>query len=279
MVLNTGGKAYQVIREVLTGEANDVYICREAGEPGAPYKTVWIVRNRTIVRLLLERADEYCEETFAHNESTGFVFPYFQERPLRKFYLDSIKRGFCTCQQVWLALVEQCMVSRLPPAVVYLILSQGQAQIAPDGTVWLGFLLDLSEYDDSICEEDNVIACADEIVRLARLGDLDRKGSRVGLEAEKLLVRKLERREYQEFIQLYRDIRVLGRGDSAGGKRSGKHGMPDWGWVYRLLACVCIALVCAVVLMFVGQALFGEAFFWKLSGSPLDTIGTESLLQ
>ena len=65
----------------------------------------------------------------------GFVFPYFQERPLQKFYLGSIRKGSCSCQQVWLALVEQCMVSKLPDAVVYLILCQEQAHKNPDGKI------------------------------------------------------------------------------------------------------------------------------------------------
>ncbi len=279
MVLNTEKKAYLVIREVLAGEANDVYICRETEGIGAPYKTVWIVKDRGIVRRLLENVDDYCEETFAQSERMGFVFPYFQERPLQKFYLGSIRKGSCSCQQVWLALVEQCMVSKLPSAVVYLILCQEQVHIMPDGSIRFGFQLDLSEYDDSICEKDIVIACADAVARLALLEDPDRKGDRVRLQAASLLTRKLERREYLELIQLYRDIRVLGRTDSAGKKWFGRYGASGWIWVYRLLSCVCAVLVCLAALVIAGRLFFGEAFFWKLSGSPLEVIGTESLLQ
>lgn len=289
MVLSTGRKTYEVIREVLEGEANSVYVCREEKEPDAPYKTVWIVKDRGIVKALLENVDAYCEETFMQNENAGFVFPYVRERPLRKFYLSSLSvsnfklgnigKGFCTRQQVWLALVEQCMVSKLPPAVVYLILSQGQAHLAPDGSIQFGFQLDLSEYDDSICERDNVIACADEIVRLIRLEDMGKKRDTVKMQAAALLEKKLEREEYQEWIQLYRDIRLLGRSGSEGKKRRGIIAMSEWIWGYHLLSGVCIILVCMVVLMAVGHVFFGEASFWKLFVSSLDTIGTESLLQ
>lgn len=279
MVLITGQKVYEVIREVLEGHANSVYVCREEKKPDAPYKTVWIVKDRRIAKALLEDADAYCEEIFMQNENAGFVFPYVRERPLRKFYLNSIRKGFCTRQQVWLGLVEQCMVSKLPPAVVYLILSQGQAHVAPDGSIQFGFQLDLSEYDDSICESDNVIACAEEIVRLIRLEDLNKKGSLVRIQAAALLERKLEREAYQELIQLYRDIRLLGRTDSAGKKRRSSIAISKWEWGYRLLSGICIVLVCMVVLMAAGHIFFGEASFWKLFGGSLDTIGTESLLQ
>lgn len=279
MVLNTGRTTYQVIREVLEGKANTVYICREAGKSGAPYKTVWIVKDRRIVKELLESAANYCGEVFMQNAYAGFVFPYFQERPLQKFYLGSIRKGYCTAQQVWLALVEQCIISKLPPAVVYLILRQKQAQIAADGSVLLGFLLDLSDYDNTICEQDNVIACAEEIVRLIRLEDLEKKNNMVKKQAVTLLERKLERDEYQEFMQLYRDIRLFGRGDSAGKKRRWRFDLSEWNWLYRLLSCVCVVLVCMVVLMILGNVFFGEDFFWKLFCNSLDTIGTETLLQ
>jgi len=279
MVLNTGRTTYQVIREVLEGKANTVYICKEAGKSKAPYKTVWIVKERRIVKELLQNAENYCGEVFMQNAYAGFVFPYFQERPLQKFYLGSIRKGYCTSQQVWLALVEQCIISKFPPAVVYLILRQGQTQIAPDGSVSLGFLLDLSEYDNTICERDNVVACAEEIVRLIRLEDLEKRNNMVKKQAVTLLERKLEREEYQEFMQLYRDIRLFVRGDSAGKKRRWKFDISEWNWFYRLLSCICVVLVCMVVLLILSNVFGGEDFFWKLFGGPLDTIGTETLLQ
>lgn len=279
MVLRTGRKVYEVIREVLEGKANSVYVCREQEEPDAPYKTIWIVKERRIARALLENADTYCEETFMQSENAGFVFPYVRERPLRKFYLNSIREGFCTRQQVWLALVEQCMVSKLPPAVVYLILSQGQAHAAPDGSIQFGFQLDLSEYDDSICERDNVIACADEILCLLRLEEPVGKGDGARMQAAALLEKKLAREAYQELIQLYRDIRLLGRADSAGRKWRGRLAVSEWDWLYRLLSGICIVLVCLVVLMAAGSLFLGDASFWKLFDGSLDTIGTESLLQ
>ncbi len=279
MVLNTGKKIYQIIQEVLKGKSNNVYICRETGKSEAPYKTVWIVKDHQIVKELLKDAKNYCAEVFMQNTYAGLVFPYFQERPLHKFYLGSIKKGYCTCQQVWLALVEQCILSKLPPAVLHLILCQGQAQIALDGTVTLGFLVDLSDYDSTIGERDNVVACTEEIIRLIQLEDLERKNNQIKKQVMTLLERKLEREEYQEFMQLYQDIKLFVRADNSGKRRRWSIGESELKWIYRLLSCICVVLICVVLVVILGNVFLGEDFFWKLFGGPLDTIGTETLLQ
>lgn len=284
MVLSTGVRDYKIIREVLTGKTNDVYICQSRTEPKAPYKTVWLVRDRKIVRSLMEHMEHCCEECFMQNENAGFVFPYIEERPLRRFYLSSVRGQNDACWQIWLALVEKCMIAEFPAPLVRLMLAQDQVHIAPDGTLWFGFLLDLSEYDDAACEEENVVMCADKILELIRLETQSKKGAgkkelAVRMQARKLLEKKLDRREYREWIQLYRDIRLIGRTDTVGGSVSGRITAAGQERIYRLLSCVCIVMVCMVVFLLLGHMFYGEYSFWKLFGSSLEQIGTESLLQ
>ena len=62
MLLNTGKKQYRIIREVLTGEVNDVYVCQDSNESMAPYRTVWLVKDRQVARELmgkLGKREEY----------------------------------------------------------------------------------------------------------------------------------------------------------------------------------------------------------------------------
>lgn len=276
MILSTGVKDYKIVREVITGETNDVYICQNQKEPKAPCKTVWIVKDRGIVKILMEQLEDSCEEYFMQNENAGFVFPYIQERPLYKFYLCSIQEQNCACWQIWLGLVAKCMTCGLPAAVVYLILYQDQIHVSPDGTVCFGFLLDLSDYDDSVNESVNVILCAEKILELVRL---ESRNLAVRKQALRLLEKKLYRGEYKEYIQLYKDIRLIGKTDSAGGKRMKRITVFEWNKIYRILSVICIFMVCMVVFMMIGYVLLGEFSFWKLFGSSLDQIGTESLLQ
>ena len=276
MILSTGVKDYKIVREVITGETNDVYICQNQKEPKAPYKTIWIVKNRRIVKILMEQMEDSCEEHFMQNENAGFVFPYIQERPLYKFYPSSIREQNCPCWQIWLGLVAKCMTCGLPAAVVYLILDQDQIHVYPDGTICFGFLLDLSDYDDAVRERENVILCAEKILELMRL---ENQHSAVRMQALRLLEKKLDRETYQEFIQLYKDIKLIGKIDSAGSKKRNRITAFSQDKIYRILSVICIFMVCMVVFMMIGHVFWGEFSFWKLFGSSLDRIGTESLLQ
>lgn len=276
MILSTGVKDYKIVREVITGKTNDVYICQNQKEPKAPYKTIWIVKDRKIVKTLMENLDDSCEEHFMQNENAGFVFPYIQERLLYKFYLSSIQEQNCPCWQIWLGLVAKCMTSELPAAVVYLILDQDQIHVNPDGTICFGFLLDLSDYDDSVSERENVILCADKILELIRL---ENHNSAVRMQALRLLEKKLDRKEYKEFIQLYKDIKLISKTDSAGDKKRKRITAFGQDRLYRILSVICIFMVCMVAFMIIGHVFYGEFSFWKLFGSSLDQIGTESLLQ
>lgn len=276
MILSTGVKDYKIVREVITGKTNDVYICQNQKEPKAPYKTIWIVKNRRIVKILMEQMEDSCEEHFMQNENAGFVFPYIQERPLYKFYPSSIREQNCPCWQIWLGLVAKCMTCGLPAAVVYLILDQDQIHVNPDGTICFGFLLDLSDYDNAVRERENVILCAEKILELMRL---ENQHSAVRMQALRLLEKKLDRKEYKEFIQLYKDIKLIGKTDSAGDKKRNRITAFSQDKIYRILSVICIFMVCMVVFMMIGHVFWGEFSFWKLFGSSLDRIGTESLLQ
>lgn len=214
----------------------------------------------------------------------GFCVPYFQERPLYQFYLSSVWEQNNTRWKIWLGLVEICMVAEFPAALVRLMLDQDQVNITPDGAIWFGFLLDLSAYDDSVCEKENVVVCAEKILELIRLETqsgigLGKRDLAICIQAQKLLEKKLHRKKYQEFIQLYKDIKLIGRMDTVGKKRTRHISVSGQDKIYRLLSCICIFMVCMVVFMFIGHILYGEFSFWKLFGSSLEKIGTESLLQ
>lgn len=100
--------------------------------------------------------------------------------------------------------------------------------------------------------------------------------------------KKLVRKEYHDGIQLYRDIKLISRLDEAREKKVSVLGKiaalkkflaSKQDRIYSMLSCGCIVLVCIVIALAVGRLLFGTFSFWKLFGSPLERIGTESLLQ
>ena len=286
--IRTGKKDYRIIREVLTGKANDVYVCQDYKEPTAPFKTMWVVKDRKIAKALMGSLENSCEELFMHNENAGFVFPYFHERPLHKFYLINIQNAVCIRQQIWLGLVVKCMTSGLPDAVLNLILNQGQIHLEPDGTICFGYFVDLSQYNDSVCEKENVADCAKTIYELICLESVEQKVTVISRQAYMLLEKKMGREEYNEFMQLYSDMKLISKMNESGDKRivvskiiaeMKNVAMSKQNSIYRLLSCTCVVLVSMAVFVFAGYLLFGEFSFWKLFGGSLDTIGTESLLR
>ncbi|MDE6911945.1 MAG: hypothetical protein K2P44_15985 [Lachnospiraceae bacterium] len=282
MLLNTGKAHYRIVGEVLNGEVNDVYVCQKQNEPTAPYKTVWLVKDRLLARELMGKLDGVCETCFMHNEAAGFVFAYGEDRPLCRFYLNAVQCDAASPSRIWLDLVVRCMTSGLPPAVLNVILKQRQFHIGADGDIWLGSFVDLSEYDAQTGEKENVALCAACIMELIALGAAAKTPAAAkNIRVMKLIQKKLDRNEYQEFMQLYSDIRLMTR-DS--GRRGSKERLKDLvvtrqDTIYRILAAICIVLVCMVIFMLVGHLLFGEFSFWKLFHAPLNRIGTESLLQ
>ncbi len=282
MVLNTGKMQYRIVREVLIGEVNDIYVCQDNREFTAPYKTVLLVKDRRIAKELMGKLDGVCEACFMQNEAAGFVFAYGGERLLSRFYLNAVQSDTASAPRIWLELVIRCMTSGLPPAVLNVVLRQRQIHIGADGDIWLGSFLDLSEYDTQMGEKENAALCAVCIMELIESGIAAKTADTAkNIRVMKLIQKKLERKEYQEFMQLYRDIRLMTR---ESGQRSRKEGLKNFvasrqDTIYRVLAAVCIALVCTVIFMLAGSVFFGELSFWKLFYEPLNRIGTESLLQ
>lgn len=281
MLLNTGKKQYKVVREVLKGEANDIYVCQDQNQPTAPYKTVWLVKNRRIAKELMGTLGGVCDECFMYNENAGFVFGYSGERLLSRFYQSVIQSESALGSRIWLELVVKCMTSELPPSVLNMILKQEQVHIGADGSIWFGYFLDLSEYDAQAGEQENVELCAAYIAQLIESGLVIKTDAVKNARVMNLIQKKLDRKKYQEFIQLYSDIKLMTKErdpkDKNGVLKSVVASKQDT--IYRLLACLCIVLTCMVIFILLGHLIFGEFSFWKLFHGPLEQIGTESLLQ
>ena len=280
MLLNTGKKEYMIIREVLRGEANDVYVCRDKKEPAAPYKTVLIVKNRHIAKELMGTLGDTCEEYFMRNEDAGFVFPYDGERPLYRFYQGTVLSGGSSETRIWLELVVRCMTSKMPHPLLRLILEQDQVHVGADGAVWFGYFLDLSEYDASVGEKENAQLCAEHIAELIEL-DAGKKEMANKSYMKKLLAKKMERGRYDEFIRLYGDVKLMLKED---GNQKKKERLLAYvaarrDLIYRMLSAVGIALACIVIITLAGNLVFGDFTLWRLFSGPLDKIGTETLVR
>lgn len=279
MILDTGKKQFRIVREVLTGTKNDVYVCQDAYSSVTDYKTLWKIKDRAVARGLLEafqnnKGTFLYQDTFVIGDNLYFLLPYENERPLERFYLGTLEGGVKN-DQIWLELVTLCMTSGLPDGLLFLILTQKQIQIGPDGSIHFGYFLDLSRYDKTVGRKECARLCAQEILLLMKQ---EKNNSHM---AGDLLKRKLGRSDYSDFIEIYKDLRLLSEPvekrnflefiKAALKKREAL--------LYRIMFGISSALAAIVLCMLIFRFVFGDASFYRLFSRPLERIGTESLLQ
>lgn len=281
MVLDSGKRQYDIVREMYHGTQNDVVVCRDLQAAGNSYKTVWLIKDRKTARKIIEAfelnqkaASKLYEECFLYNEQMCFVFPYEKERSIEKFYLSAIESHTCSRRQIWTQIVTACMTCGLPDTVLYLLIKQRQLQMGADGSIWFQYCLDFSEYDENVRTPECVTECAGLLEQLSRL----EKGKNY---AGELFEKKIKRKSYTEFIGLYKDVRLITAEQE---KKYTKKTITDEiqkrkDMLYHILFTVSLILFLIVVVMFLFHITLGDFSFYRLFRQPIEQIGTESLLQ
>lgn len=274
MELKGENRLYQVVREVLSGEKNDVMVCLYEGGGAAEYKTIWQVRDRELKKCLL-KGPQIWEDCFVGKEHMYFVFPYQRERPLDKFYPSTVHFKRQDKGKIWLDFVERCMTLGLPSGILYLLLKQKQAGLTPEGKIFFNYFLDLSDYREDKGEQECAMLCAGEILMLAELGE-EKADKFCGL-----LEKKVRRKAYKDFLQLYRDVKLI----SGGWEKKTFFGQIKDAFIKRKVLFRKILCISCIVAVFTGAGVFfcnaflGDTLLYRLFGNTFEKIGTESLLQ
>lgn len=277
MVIGTKERQYTVIREVISGKVNDVYVCRgPSGSSG--YHTVWLVKDRTVAKHLAGVLYGIAE-CFAEKDMLCFVLPYEQERPLEKFYYAVVKSGVARPCEIWLGIVTMCMTCGMCHSLVCLMLSQGQVSISADGSTRFQYFVDLSDYDAKLSERDSVGKCTGLLLELMTMsGDVEGKEAAAAAE---LIVKKHERKEYGEYIRLYKDVKLLGiRTDKTRlFEVIKKFFLRNRDLIFRFLVAICVIIAVFAGVLLISRLVLGDFTFYRLFGGPIKQIGTESLMQ
>ena len=279
MIFNIGKKHYKVIRDVLDSKANSVYVCQRQDTSVVEYKTVWVVKDRNLSRRLLKicsQADVVgYESCFSYGNDICFLFPYVEEREAENFFLGTVRNGSCSKEQICLEYVTKCMTSRLPDALMYMLLEQNQVQLMPDGSIYFNFFLDLTDAELNMTNRKCVRRCAQNILNLLKLDGDDKNPT------QKLIEKELERTEYTEYIQLYKDLKLMAKEEKRGSliKRLGDQVKNRKDMIFKVLSVIAVILVVIVLMMLLMRLLFGSVTIFDLFRGPIKQIGTESLLQ
>lgn len=279
MLFDIEKKHYKVIRDVLDGKANSVYVCQRQDSPVVEYKTVWVVKDRNLSRRLLKICSEAdvvgYESCFTYGNNTCFLFPYMEERKAESFFLGTVRNGNCSKEQICLEYVTKCMTSRLPDALMYMLLDQKQVHLMQDGSIYFNFFLDLTDAELNMTNRNCVRRCAQNILNLLKL-DGDEKNP-----TKKLIEKRLERTGYVEYIQLYKDLKLMTKEEKRGSliKKLGDQVRNRKDMIFKALSVLAVMLFVIVMTMFFMRLLFGNVTIFDLFRDPIKQIGTESLLQ
>lgn len=280
MIYQSDQLTLRSVMDVFRGEINDVMICEEISGSRESYYTLIAVKDHDMTKKLLrimkqpEREVDCCIDMFSSNNCFCMVFPYIKERKLSDFYMAK-SFPLPLCEEICLNFILQCMSSSLPYPILKLVLEQGQIHLLKDNSVALGYCIDLTELDENCTQKDAVMQCAICIRDLLR-----RKLSRKNISYQ-LLLKKIPKQSYQDFRELYKDIRLSTT--KVGKPEIKKRLLAFWGrhqaTVFRFLLFLSAILLILVTVMFVSNAIWGDNPILRLFFNPFREIGTESLVK
>ncbi len=271
----------RTIRIVFENEVNAVTICENEAVSGQERLVVINVKDHQTARRFLdvyESAGISIEESNARCFSVGdeyhIIYPYLRERPLSDFYMGNAL-SVPECEEICKNLIIACMTCDLPMPILYLILKQGQVHLSVDRSVYLSYMLDLRDLDNSITERDCVHVCAEILKDILEVKAKQKADSYI------LLEKKIMRESYVRFTELYKDLEV------ASEKKHGFHIIAQIkGWfedhkdsIFRVLAVVVALLVIFTLVTLITNAIFGDIPWMRLFIRSFEKIGLESLLQ
>ena len=281
MIYQSQKMRLKCIRIIERTKVNDIMICQDLSSTEEALYTVLVVYDHEVVKKFLTVYEQSayskeasCIENFSAKGAFVIVYPYFKERALRDFYMgDSYQLS--ECEEICINTILACIASEIPYPILYLILEQRQLHLAKNHNVYLGLSIRLEELDPNKTEQDCAVQCARILREL-----LEPKSSQKAISYQ-LLDKKIAKKSYRRFTELYKDIRIA----AAPKKRRGLlSSIRAWfvrnrDQIFRVMFWVCILLVLVVIATFVTQAIFGDIPWLRLFINGFKYIGTESLLQ
>ncbi len=269
------------IRTVKKGSANDIFICQDLNTAARNLYTLLVIRDHRTARTYLEvferaglRAQDSYIDSFSDKGMLCMAFEYKAERPLRDFYMGEAYT-LQECENVCIQLIMACLASRLPFPLLYLVLKQQQIHLSKDHSVYFGFQLDLAELDPEKTERDCAVECAAILREL-----LEPKASMKAF-SYRLLEKKIARKSYSRFTELYKDIRISAAPEKKKGilKRAKAWFRRNQDTLFRILLILCGILAVVTVVSLILQLVFGDIPWLRIFFNGFKTIGRESLLQ
>ncbi len=260
-------------------DINDILICRDLAADGGNLYTVAVIKDHDTARKFVKVCQDYPEwteeiTTFSVRGEFLVVFPYKAERNLFSFYMGDTY-DLTTCEDICINVILTCIATRVPAPVLYLILEQRKLNLSKDHSVYFDYDLDLAEFDPEKTERDCAVQCAGILLELLAPKESQKAISYI------LLQKKIAKRSYRKFTELYKDIRIAAAPKN---KQSLIRSVRlffrrNKDTIFRVLLWICLILLVFVLVSLISQLIFGDIPFLRIFFNGFKMIGTESLLQ
>ncbi|MBQ6442984.1 MAG: hypothetical protein IJJ13_10400 [Lachnospiraceae bacterium] len=283
MVYQSQNMRLKTVRLIARNDTNEITICENLNDSARGRFVVIIVKDHDILKRFIE-LNEQAEEVqdkvlidcFSCEGQYLIVYPYKNERPFDLFYVGGAM-SLQQAEEVCINLIIACMTSNLPWPLLYLVLTQKQVHIARDNSVYLTYAMDLAELDTTIGEKDCVVECAKVLLKV--LSPKVKRGRKAN--SYVLLTKKIDKRAYGRFRELYKDLELAAVQEK---KRGWRLRLRIWfennrDTLFRVILVISIALAIFVVLTFLTNLIFGDVPWLRLFIRSFEKIGLESLLQ
>lgn len=272
------GLSLRTVREVYSGQANDVLVCEDV-EVRNSYYTVLLIKDHVLAKRLLEilvadngKPSKCYIDIFTCNEGFGVVFDYIKERFLTDFYMGS-SFSLPVCEEICTNLIMECISTMLPYPLLYLVLKQKQIHLSSDNSIHFGTPLDLSELNEKAGEEDCTVLCA------TLLRDMLVEKEKEKAVSYELLSKKIKKQSYTRFKDLYFDVRMSSTDPKKKNLLTHIKGFfyRNQKGLFRILLYASVILCIIVIIMLISHAITGEVPFLRIFFNTFEQIGTESL--
>ena len=271
----------ECVRIVKKSDINDILICQDLSTAARNLYTLLVIKEHRTAKKYLEvfeqaglSAGNSYIDSFSDKGAFCMAFEYKQERPLKDFYMGE-SYTLSECENVCINVITTCITSNLPYPILYLILKQDQLHLSKDHMVYFGYQIDLAELDPEKTERDCAVQCA------AILRELLRPKASQKTFSYRLLEKKISRKSYDKFTELYKDIRITA---APGQKKGIRKRIRAWylrrqNGLFRILLCICAVLAVLTLVSLLSQLLFGDIPWLRVLFNGFKTIGTESLVR
>ncbi len=279
MIFSSRENSYEVISTVLAGEVNDCYVAVDTRDDTGSRFVLLVIKEHATIKTLMEifrlwksEKESPLIETFTSGQNLCLVFPYRNSRELFRFFVGeayTLER----CEGICINLILACISSYLPPALLYLIISQKRIHLAKDDSIYLSFDLDFKDLDRTKNEKDCANDCAKLLLEILSSKSTEKNVSYI------LLSKKVNNRSYSKFTDIYRDLMIV---SAPVKKRSIITRIKSFFYrnmdrFFGILFWVCLVLMIVALILLFSHMVLGDIPFLRIFYNSFKTIGTESL--